>query len=121
MRKAKGAANTDPSTLLGLLVGWGAFVISLVWEGGTRSLGAFWNPPAFVLVAGGTVGATILSFPIERIRSLPAVLRNAFMAREEDWEGVIRALVGFAEKARREGEECGIHDAECADARFGTR
>ncbi len=31
------------------------------------------------------------------------MLKNAFVAQEEDFEGVIRTLVGCAEKARREG------------------
>lgn len=94
----------DPSTLLGLMLGWGAFIGAILWEGGTGSVGAFWNPPAFLLVVGGTVGATILSFPIERIHALPAILRNAFVAGDDDaWEDILRVLVGWAETARREG------------------
>lgn len=93
----------DPSTLIGLLLGWGAFVGAIVWEGGAGSLGAFWNPPAFLLVVGGTVGATILSFPIERIKAIPATLKKAFITEPVDYEDVIVTLVGFAERARREG------------------
>lgn len=93
----------DPSTLIGLLLGWGAFATAVLWEGGFGSVGAFWNPPAFLLVAGGTLGATILSFPIERIRTLPAAVRKAFVPDEDDTIGDIRKLVGFAERARREG------------------
>lgn len=93
----------DLATLIGLLLGWGAFGASILWEGGPSSLLAFWNAPAFLLVMGGTLGATTLSFPMERIKALPSILRNAFITRDEDYEGVIRTLVGFAERARREG------------------
>jgi chemotaxis protein MotA len=93
----------DRTTLVGLVLGWGAFVTAVIWEGGVGSVGAFWNPPAFLLVIGGTIGATILSFPAERIRALPAILRNAFIAEEVDYGTVVRKVVGLAEKARRDG------------------
>jgi chemotaxis protein MotA len=95
----------DRSTLIGLLLGWGAFVGAVIWEGGgAGALGAFWNPPAFLLVIGGTVGATVLSFPLDRIRALPATLRKAFVAGDgPDFGSVIRTLAGLAERARREG------------------
>lgn len=93
----------DRSTLIGLLLGWGALVVAVVWEGGVNSLHAFWNPPAFLLVAGGTIGATTLSFSMAQINALPDSLKKAFAAPNEDHERIIRTLVLFAEKARREG------------------
>nr|CAA9270622.1 Flagellar motor rotation protein MotA [uncultured Armatimonadetes bacterium] len=93
----------DRSTLIGLLVGWGALTGAVIWEGGPGALRAFWNGPAFLLVAGGTLGATILSFPIERIRQLRAVVRKAFVAEDVDTGRIVRTLVGFADRARRDG------------------
>lgn len=100
---SKNGVATDLATALGLILGWGAFLGSVLWEGGAQSLAAFWNAPALLLVAGGTAGATVLSFPLERIRSLPCVLRNAFVAQEGISEELIHILVRWAERARREG------------------
>jgi len=97
--------------VLGITLGWGAFLAAVLWEGGFASLRAFWNPPAFVLVVGGTLGATVLSYPGERLRTLPGVLRRAFLLPDgsavqgsgDDRPALVAILVNLAEKARREG------------------
>ena len=81
--------------------GLGAFFGSIIMEGG--ELKAMINPSAAVLVFGGTLGASMISFPLSAIIGLPGVVKNAFMGKHEDVGKIIKMLVGFAEKARREG------------------
>ena len=91
----------DLATIIGLVLAWGAFFGSVIMEGG--ELKAMINPSAMVLVFGGTIGATMISFPLASMIGLPAVVKNAFMGKKEDVAHMIKTLVGFAEKARREG------------------
>ena len=107
----RSASRLDGASVLGITLGWGAFLAAVLWEGGFASLRAFWNPPAFVLVVGGTLGATVLSYPGERLRTLPGVLRRAFLLPDgsavqgsgDDRPALVAILVNLAEKARREG------------------
>lgn len=91
----------DLATIIGLVLAWGAFFGSVIMEGG--ELKAMINPSAMVLVFGGTIGASMMSFPLSAIIGLPTVVKNAFTGKKEDLAEVIKMLVGFAERARREG------------------
>ncbi len=91
----------DLATIIGLVLAWGGFFGSVLMEGG--NLAAFLNPSALILVLGGTLGATIVSFPLSDIIAMPKVLKNAFVGGGHDMAHVITMLVKFAERARREG------------------
>ncbi len=91
----------DFATVIGLLVAWGALVGSLLMEGG--DVRALINIPAALLVFGGTLGAATISFRMNQIMGLPDVLKRAFDDSAHDPAEVIRLLVRFAERARREG------------------
>jgi chemotaxis protein MotA len=91
----------DLATIIGLVLAWGAFFGSIAMEGG--DLKALLNPSAALLVFGGTTGASMIGFPLSTLTGLPAVIKHAFLGKETDVTQVIKMLVGFAEKARREG------------------
>lgn len=91
----------DLATIIGLVMCWGAFFGSIIMEGG--ELKAMINPSAMLLVFGGTLGATMISFPLSSIIGLPGVVLKAFKGKKEDPGTTIKMLVRFAEKARREG------------------
>jgi len=91
----------DIATLIGLILAWGAFFGSILIEGG--DLSALLNPSAALLVFGGTLGASMICFPLSTITSLPGIVKNAFLSKKEDVGHLIKTLVGYAEKARREG------------------
>ena len=59
---------------------------------------------AFILVFGGTLGATIISFPLRTfLNGIVTGFRTAFFEPEHHERATIQTLVTFAEKARREG------------------
>jgi chemotaxis protein MotA len=91
----------DLATLIGLLVGWSALLGSVIMEGG--ELSGLINPSAFVLVAGGTLGATMIGYPMSSIVGMVGVVRNAFFTKAETPGEVIKMLVDFTRKARRDG------------------
>jgi len=93
--------NMDMATLLGLLIAWGALMGSLLMEGSDPR--ALINVPAALLVFGGTLGAATISFRLNQIMGLPDILKKAFSSKEQDLPAAIALLVGFAERARRDG------------------
>jgi len=95
----------DVSTILGLVIGWGSLVVALMMETGGNVMGAlmFLQLSAFFIVFGGTLGATMISYPSQVMANAIPVLKQAFVRREMNPGDVIQTLVGFATKARREG------------------
>lgn len=92
----------DVGILGGLAIGLLAIAGSVLLDGG--DLRAFVNFPAFLIIAGGTVGATIVTTSLKDIRTLPRLVRRALSAdAAQGPHDVIAFLVDFAETARKEG------------------
>lgn len=91
----------DLATVIGLLLGWGAVFAALTLEGGHIS--GLINISAFILVTGGTLGATTIGFPLKKLTGLVPVVKNAFFTKGEDPGEVVKQIVEFTRKARREG------------------
>jgi chemotaxis protein MotA len=106
----------DLATIIGLLVAWGAIVAALLMEGG--QLSDLLIPSAFVIVVGGTLGATVVSFPFKQLRGLPAIIRNAFYSRDTDLRDTIDLLVDFARIARKQGILVLEESAKSIDDKF---
>jgi len=63
----------------------------------------FLNWPSVFITIGGTLGALIVSFPLERIKKLPAIMKKTFVNEEFNLAADIESIVGLAEVARRNG------------------
>jgi chemotaxis protein MotA len=93
----------DFATIIGLLVAVAALALS-AWIGDVDVRIIFARYEAFLLVFGGTVGATLVSYPMRTFwRGLTYGLKTAFTEPIYHEREVIATLVSFAEKARREG------------------
>ncbi len=90
----------DITTFIGILVG-GGLVISSILIGGPGSW--FINYPALMIVLGGTMGATLLAYPLKEVLGVFGVVRNVFQYRSQSPLQLIPLLTGFARKARQEG------------------
>ncbi|MDH4179118.1 MAG: flagellar motor protein [Armatimonadota bacterium] len=91
----------DLTTLVGLLIAWGAVLCSILLEGG--HLGAFWNLPAALIVIGGTIGATAIGLPMRQAMGAAQVLMRAFLGRPVNGVDVIELLSDLIRRARRDG------------------
>ena len=93
----------DFATVLGLLIAVGSLALA-AWIGNVDARIIFARYEAFLLVFGGTVGATLVSFPMRTfLGGISLGLRTAFTEPVYHEREVIATLVSFAEKARREG------------------
>lgn len=91
----------DIGTLIGLGVAVVAIFLGIVLGGGSPA--SLFDPTSVLVVAGGTLGATVLAYPLGRILKIHKVLMKALFVKPTDPSGVITDLVHFAEIARREG------------------
>ncbi|MCL4516910.1 MAG: flagellar motor protein [Firmicutes bacterium] len=91
----------DLGTIIGLATALGALLLSVVMEGG--NLASLINPPAAVLVFGGTIGATLVCYTISDLAGVGGLFKIAFFHKPSDPRETIRFIVGLAESARREG------------------
>ncbi|MCP4748696.1 MAG: motility protein A [Desulfobacteraceae bacterium] len=90
----------DLATLLGIVVA-GTLVVSSILVGG--SAGWFINFPAIMIVLGGTVGATLINYPLSDLISVIKVTKNAFRHKTHNPLAMVPIMVDLAKKARREG------------------
>jgi chemotaxis protein MotA len=91
----------DLASIIGMILAWGAIIVSITMEGG--KLTSLVNPSAFILVVGGTIGATMISVPLKAIVGVPMTIRNAFFHSETDMVAIITTMVDFAKEARKDG------------------
>ena len=90
----------DLATLLGIIVA-GCLVIGSIIMGGSGVW--FINYPAMMIVLGGTLGATLINYPLSDLISVFKVTQNAFRHKNLNPMSMIPMMVDFAKKARREG------------------
>jgi chemotaxis protein MotA len=93
--------NFDKASFVGILLAVGGILAGLLLEGG--NLGQVIQPTAAMIVFGGTLGAVMLQFPLATVVLAFRQLGSVFITPERDPQAVIRQLVGYAQKARREG------------------
>ena len=92
----------DLGSLLGIGLGLGAIIASVLLEGGY--LGSMLNFSAFVIIFGGTLGATTITVSLPEIKRLPQLIKKAFQLNQlQSPQHVIEAIVALSQKARREG------------------
>jgi chemotaxis protein MotA len=90
----------DIATFLGVLSGFGLVVMAIKMGGG---LIWFWNVPSVMIVMGGTVAITLISYPLSDFLSVLKVLKNAFMYKIPQPSTLLPEIVELARIARREG------------------
>lgn len=91
----------DAGSLGGILLALAGIVAGLLLEGG--HLGQVLQPTAAMIVFGGTLGAVMLQFPLKTVWAAAQRLAHLFLDRNQGGEALLRQIVGFANKARRNG------------------
>jgi chemotaxis protein MotA len=86
-------------------IGMGAAIVGLLLGSAMEgtSPASFLNVPAMLIVFVGTFGATLAGSTMERIKLIPTLYRKAISPDKPDLSSQLELLVGFAERARREG------------------
>jgi chemotaxis protein MotA len=91
----------DKSSVGGIALAVCGILAGLLLEGG--NLGQVLQPTAAMIVLGGTIGAVMLQFPLSTVLAAFRSLARVFFERRMDGQSVIHEIVGYAQKARKEG------------------
>jgi chemotaxis protein MotA len=91
----------DKASIGGVLLAVVGIVAGLLMEGG--NLGQILQPTAALIVFGGTLGAVLLQFPLSTVVAAFRSLAHVFAAPRKQNDELIRLLLSFANKARRQG------------------
>lgn len=94
----------DLATIIGLIGGIAIVFLTLIIEGGSP-MELFAAPQAILLTIGGALLATVVSYPMKSLGSIPKWLMLAIMGSKEKESPAetIETLSKLADKARREG------------------
>ncbi|SNB47020.1 flagellar motor protein [Geobacter sp. DSM 9736] len=106
----------DIATIIGLIMGFGAVIGGQILEGGHVS--AIIQPTAAIIVLGGTFGATFVSFPMPTIIQAVKDVKKALFPPATNPEIIIKDMIGYAAKARRNGLISLEQEAQTINDRF---
>ena len=90
----------DITTLIGIVVAFCLVGVSILMGGPG---GWFINYPSIMIVMGGTIGATLINYPLSEVLSVLKVTKNVFMHKSQPYNKLIPLIVDFSKMARREG------------------
>ena len=88
-------------SLIGMIVGCAGIALGAIMEG--SNVAAVLNPSAMLIVLGGTLGATMAGTSGEAFKAIPKLYKKVISPDVLDLPGRLTELVGYAEKARRDG------------------
>jgi chemotaxis protein MotA len=91
----------DKGSVGGVILAIAGIVAGLLIEGG--NLGQILQPTAALIVFGGTMGAVLLQFPLPTVLGAFGRLAHVFSAPRKHNDQLLKLLVAFANKARRNG------------------
>ena len=91
----------DLATIIGLVMGFGAIFGGAVIEG--VHIKALIQPTAALIVLGGTFGAVFVSFPLAVVIKAFKDVKIAVLPPNIDHDAVVKDIINYATKARRNG------------------
>jgi len=90
----------DIATIIGIVVGLGLIVFTIATGEGA---GMFIHIPSAMIVFGGSVAATLISFSLKEVLGVISVIQKAFFTASYDGGQLIDQIVTLSKKARKEG------------------
>ncbi len=91
----------DIAAFIGTFIGIAFILVGQAMEGG--NVGQLLQITAAFIVVGGTAGAVFLSFPIEDFKTAAHCIGVVYFGQPPKLEALIEEIIGYAQKARKEG------------------
>jgi chemotaxis protein MotA len=104
------------ATAIGIGIAAACIVMAGILEGVAPP--ALINPNALILVLGGTAGAVFGGVGMKRFMAIPKLYMKAIMSEQPDLGERVKTLVGFAERARKDGLLALEEEIEAIDEPF---
>jgi len=99
-QRASQGVIMDIATIIGVILAFGLVILGIFVGGGVHF---FINAPALMIVVGGTLGATMINYPIREVFGVFKVAKKALFARGIPVNELIQRFMGFSHKSRKEG------------------
>jgi len=90
----------DKATIIGIIAAFGLVIGAIMTSG---SIVFFIDIPSFLIVVGGTFGATLINYPLKELLGVMKVISQAFTQKLNNASELIPIIVEAARKARVEG------------------
>ncbi len=97
----EGSEDFDSATVLGACIAFGLLLAAIILGGGFFS---FLDLKSLLIVVGGTVGATLISFPLKEFLRVFATLRLAIYPDHSSGLQRVGRVLEIAQRARTDGE-----------------
>jgi len=89
------------ASAIGIGIGCAGILLGAQMEG--TPMGSLFNVPAALIIFGGVAGACLASAGLDAMKLIPTLYKKVFSAERRDLRGLVSELVGYAERARRDG------------------
>lgn len=90
----------DIATVVGIVSAFGLVFVAIFMGGG---INIFVNVPALMIVVGGTLGVTMINYPLKEVLGVFKVVQKALFSKTIPVHELIEKFIGFANKTRKEG------------------
>lgn len=90
----------DLATLIGIVLAFGLVAAAIV-TGGSPLI--FISIPSMLIVMGGTLGATMVNYPLASVLGVMGIIKKTFFSSLESPAEIIEKFMDYANRARREG------------------
>lgn len=90
----------DIATVVGIISAFSLVIISILMGSG---LNLFVNYPSMMIVFGGTLGATMVNYPLKDVIGLIKVVKNVFFSKVWSSQELIDKFIQFSNVSRKEG------------------
>lgn len=90
----------DIATIVGIVVGLGLIIFTIITGEGAKM---FIHLPSIMIVFGGSLAATLISFTLKEVLGVVNVIRKAFFSDSFEGGALIDLIVSLSKKARKEG------------------
>lgn len=91
----------DITVIIGFFGGLGLLLLGQALEGG--NIGQLIQVTAALIVFGGTFGAVVVSFPLDVLISSVKHIKDIVFDVKVNYDELIQEIIGYAQKARKEG------------------
>jgi chemotaxis protein MotA len=91
----------DITTIIGIVIAFGGIIGGFLADGG--KIQGLWSQAAAPIILGGTIGAVIVSFPMNELKLVSQMFKMIFFNKKLDEVATINTMVRFSEIARKEG------------------
>lgn len=91
----------DLASIIGIIMALGGIALGQALEGG--KITQIIQPTAAFIVFGGTIGATLINFPLKVFLEALKAVRQVFFETKAKPDDIVKEIVGYANRARKEG------------------